>query len=71
MIHYPIYNAIHETGRLHKRATHSFALSFPKAQVYRTGVANLSLTMQPLLKFYRHFRIWNYKGRLRFYVSKL
>ena len=48
---YPLYDAIHEKIRLHKRATHASAQSSPKAQVYRIGVPNLSLTMYPLLNF--------------------
>ena len=38
-------------NRLHKRTSHASGQSSPKAQVYRTGVANLSLTMYPLLNF--------------------
>jgi len=51
MINYPLYDAIHEKNRLHKRATHASAQSSPKFPVYRTGVPNLSLNMYPLLNF--------------------
>jgi len=55
MINYPLYDAIHEKSRLHKRATHASAQSTPKAQVYRTGVTNLSLTMYPFtISIYEH-----------------
>jgi len=35
-------------NRLHKRGTHANAQSSPKAQVYRTGVPNVSLNMYTL-----------------------
>ena len=38
-------------NRLRKRAIHASAQSSPKAQIYRTGIPNLSLTMYPLLDF--------------------
>ena len=43
----------------------------PKAQVYRTGVPNLSLNMYPLLNFLYNFQFRNYKGRHPFYGSEL
>jgi len=36
MINYPLYDAIHEKNRLHKRTTHASTQSSPKAQVYNT-----------------------------------
>ena len=45
--HYPLSDSTHEKRRLHKRATHAFAPSSPKAQVYRTRVPHLSLEMHP------------------------
>jgi len=72
MINYPLYDAIHDKNRLHKRATHASTQSSPKAQFYRKGVPDLSLTMYPLLNFFIEFlECRNYKGRLCFYVSKL
>ena len=38
-------------NRLHKRATHASNQSSPKARVYKAGVHNLSLIMNPLLNF--------------------
>jgi len=34
MINIPVYDAIQKKNRLHKRATHASAQSFPKAQFY-------------------------------------
>jgi len=71
MISHPRYDAIHEKNRFHKRAAHTYAQSSPKAQVYRTGVPHLPLNMYPFLNFLYTFEFRNYKGRHRFYVSKL
>jgi len=57
--------------RFHKRAAHAYTQSSPKAQVYRTGVPNLSLNMYPLLNFLYNFQFRNYKGRHPFYGSEL
>jgi len=40
MTNYPLYDAIHETSRLYKRATHASAQRPPKAHVYWTGFPN-------------------------------
>jgi len=75
------------------RANHASALSSPKAQICRTGIPKISLTMYPFsISIDEHvplkvpvtkrlskipkttefliepLEIWNYKGRLRFYV---
>jgi len=56
MINYPLYDAIHEKSRLHKRATHAPAQSSPKAQVYieLTQYASLCMDVECKLFFIRN-----------------
>jgi len=71
MISHPRYDAIHEKKDFTREQPMHTPKVPPKAQVYRTGVPNLSLIMYPLLNFLYNFEFRNYKGRHRFYVSKL